>query len=221
VKHTEATVLKAVHNYFSSGYKYCIKNSFIFRYDWESDYFCVNREGYSFEVEAKISKADFKNDVKKEKHKLFDDNPAKRLLPNKFYYAVPRDLIKEEEIPKYAGLIYIDNTHATIVKRAPFIHKIKTDYRKILCDKFYYQWLSDKKKVHYMEYELEGAKNRLNNFFLFRFNADKKTWKIKTIDYPNKKVTGESETKWDKKTRSYENNVEIKEFDFNDVKFFQ
>jgi hypothetical protein len=219
VNHTEATVLKAVHNYFSSGYKYCIKNSFIFRYDWESDYFCINKEGYAFEVEAKISRADFKNDVKKEKHLLFVENLNKRLTPNKFYYAVPRDLIKIEEIPKYAGLIYVDATHATIIKRAPFIHKIKTDFRKILCDKFYYQWLNDKKKLHFQEYELESAKNKVTNFFIHRFMADKKIWSIKSIDYPNKKVIGESESRWDKKTRSYEEGEEIKEFYFKDVKF--
>lgn len=219
MKHTEATILKAVHNYFSSTYKYCIKNSFIFRYDWESDYFCINREGYAFEIEAKISRADFKNDVKKEKHSLFKENNKKRLTPNKFYYAVPRDLIKEDEIPKYAGLIYIDGSHATIIKRAPFIHKVKTDFRKILCDKFYYQWLNDKKKLHFQEYELETANNKVSKFFINRFVADKKIWLIKSIDYPNRKVTGESETKWDKTTRSYDKGQEIKEFKFNDVKF--
>jgi len=165
MKHTEATILKAIHNYFSSGYKYSIKNSFIFRFDWESDYFCVNREGYTFEIEAKISEVDFKNDFKKEKHKLFIQNINKRLRPNKFYYAVPRDLIKEEEIPDYAGLIYVDDSHATIIKRAPFIHKEKYDYRKILCDKFYYQWLNNRREKNILEDKLESTNNRIKNFW--------------------------------------------------------
>lgn len=219
MKHTEDTILKAVHNYFSSTYKYCIKNSFIFRYDWESDFFCINREGYSFEIEAKISKADFKNDIKKEKHKLFNENLTKRLLPNKFYYAVPRDLIKEEDVPKYAGLIYIDGSHATIVKRAPFIHKVKHDYRKILCDKFYYQWLNDKKKLHNIEYELQTANNKIGNLWIHKFIADKRVWTIETIDFKNKRVTGQSQPQWNMKTRTFDKEEETKEFDFKEVKF--
>lgn len=218
MKHTEASILKAVHNYFSSTYKYCLKNSFVFRYDWESDYFCVNREGYAFEVEAKISKADFRNDVKKEKHKLFNENLDKRLLPNKFYYAVPKGLIEEKDIPKYAGLIYVDGSHATIVKRAPFIHKTKTDFRKILCDKFYYQWLNDKKKLHHMEYELQTANNKISNLWVNKFIAEKKIWKIENIDFKNKRVRGESQPQWDIKTSKY-SDTEIKEFNFNEVKF--
>lgn len=219
MKHTEKTILKAVQNYFSSGYNYGIKNSFIFRHDWECDFFCVSREGYSFEIEAKISKADFKNDAKKEKHKLFIDDTTKRLRPNRFYYAVPKGLIKEEDIPKYAGLIYVDGTHAYIEKRAPFIHKTKTDFRKILCDKFYYQWLNDKRKLHHLEYELEITNNKIKNLWINGFIADKRNWTIKSIDYPNKKVTGESIPHWDLKKQDYVSKFEIKEFDFKDVNF--
>ncbi len=219
MKHTEQSVLKAVHNYFSSTYKYCIKNSYIFRHDWESDYFCLNREGYSFEIEAKISRADFKQDVKKEKHTLFTENLNKRLVPNKFYYAVPRDLIKVEEVPKYAGLIYVDGSHAVIEKRAPFIHKQKYDFRKILCDKFYYQWLNNKKKLNIIEHELETANNKIGNFWIHRFRAEKKVWVIESLDYNNKRVIGESQPEWNKKARKYDKGGEIKEFEFKDVKF--
>lgn len=218
-KQTEKSMLKAVHNYFSSGYIYGLKNSFIFNHNWESDYFCVNRDGYSFEVEVKISRADFKNDVKKEKHGLFKDNPKKKLIPNRFYYALPPDLIDEKDIPDYAGLIIVNGSHATIVKRAPFIHKVKYDFRKILCDKFYYQWLNQKRKLNHIEYELETANRTIATLNIWQFTAEKKKWRIMKIDYPNKLVTGKADEQWDKKTRKYTGGEEIKEFNFKDVKF--
>jgi len=222
-KYTEKSMLKAVHNYFSGDYKYCLKNSFVFRHDWESDYFCVNREGYAFEVEVKISKKDFKNDFKKEKHKLFEDNSTVqkgRLTPNRFYYAVPKDLLTESDIPKYAGLIYVDNTHAYIVKRAPFLHKTKHDYRKILCDKFYYQLLAKRKELNIVEYEKESLENKIKNFWITSFMYEKQGWQILSIDYKNKKVTGESLPYYDKHNHyKLIKGEEVREFDFKDVKF--
>lgn len=45
-------------------------------------------------------------------------------LPNKFFYAVPTGLISKEEIPDYAGLLYIDeNLKVTKIKDGKFIHK--------------------------------------------------------------------------------------------------
>lgn len=60
------------------------------------------------------------------------------LCPNSFYYACPDGLIKPEEIPAYAGLIYGDR----IIKKAPYIHKGHQDLTKILLQKFYYLYLN-------------------------------------------------------------------------------
>lgn len=51
--------------------------------------------------------------------------------PNYFYYVCPENLIKIEEIPKYAGLIYIIENKTNVgklqyIKKAPLLHKIKT-----------------------------------------------------------------------------------------------
>jgi hypothetical protein len=46
-------------------------------------------------------------------------------LPNKFIYACPEGLIKSEEVPAYAGLIYTTLFGSMIVKQAPFLTKIK------------------------------------------------------------------------------------------------
>jgi hypothetical protein len=218
-KHTERSMLKAVHNYFGD-YKYCLKNSFVFRYDWESDYFCVNRDGYSFEVEVKISKADFKNDFKKEKHKLFLDKETSRLTPNRFYYAVPKGLITEADLPPYAGLIIVDGSHAFLQKRAPFIHKKKHDFRKILCDKFYYNWLIQKKKVGMIEHDLEVANNKISNLWINSFVVDNIKWDILRLDLKNGTVVGKQIPFYDKKD-GYKliKSEEEKEFKIKDVKF--
>ena len=77
-------------------------------------------------------------------HKNNDENPyyliGKRKRPNYFYYAVPTDLISVEDVPEYAGLIYVDeNKNLTIKKKAPQLHKDKyKDSELNLGEKFYY-----------------------------------------------------------------------------------
>ena len=80
--------------------------------------------------------------------------PENTKLPNFFYYAVPDGMLQPEEIPPYAGLIYIttekypkyhrddpDRWHhdIKIVRKAPQLHKEKyTDAQLNLGEKFYY-----------------------------------------------------------------------------------
>lgn len=55
-----------------------------------------------------------------------------RLLPNKFFYAVPVGLIKKEDVPDYAGLLYVDeNFRVTKIKDGKFLHKDKLDVKKL------------------------------------------------------------------------------------------
>ncbi len=72
--------------------------------------------------------------------------------PNYFYYTVPTDLITVDEVPEYAGLIYVDeNKNLTIKKKAPCLHKEKyKDSDLNLGEKFYYNmdsWRSKCKKA--------------------------------------------------------------------------
>jgi len=61
-------------------------------------------------------------------------------LPNKFFYAVPEGLVTKDEVPDYAGLIYIDcGLNAYKVKDAKFIHKEKLDATKVF-NKMYYSY---------------------------------------------------------------------------------
>lgn len=61
-------------------------------------------------------------------------------IPNRFYYACPVDLIKVDEVPGYAGLIYVDqNGRLSVVKKAPLLHKLKNVKEEDLADKYYWR----------------------------------------------------------------------------------
>lgn len=61
-----------------------------------------------------------------------------KLLPNKFFYAVPTGLISKEEVPDYAGLIYVDELgNCTKIKDGKFLHKDKLDPKKLFTKMYY------------------------------------------------------------------------------------
>jgi hypothetical protein len=78
---------------------------------------------------------------------------AKECTPNRFYYCCPDGLLSVEEIPAYAGLLYLNeaNTSVREVKKAPFIHKEKNvdKYIRSLIDKFYFQFVNMRNKYLY------------------------------------------------------------------------
>jgi hypothetical protein len=185
----ERLIQQAVQRRFHN-HKYELYNSYIFKHDWECDFFSVTDSGYCYEVEVKVSRSDYKADFKKYKHQIFENikknnlwvargqeysqhygyspeyrketpygshmtqdalfAPACRMkvmqsekivCPNKFFFAVPEGLIAKEDVPVYAGLIYVREGHseASVVKDAPFLHKRKLDLSKTLLDKFYWE----------------------------------------------------------------------------------
>lgn len=138
---TEYTVQQALRKYFlaESTKKYDLFNLFI--YQWESDYLAITRSDIAYECEIKISRQDFLNDSKKKnKHLIIEGNVADDCdRPNFFYYAVPDGLINVDEVPDYAGLIYVNPGFISIIKQAPKQHNSKFDYeRHNLMDKLYY-----------------------------------------------------------------------------------
>ena len=169
IKHTEKTIQTALEKRFdSNNIKYTVSNLYLFRHNWETDFLVVQKSGYCYEIEIKISRSDFLNDFKKvdkhsimnegtymvKKYKYHTDPVTKKRIsehyhaptewkfkPNKFYYCVPENLIQKEEVPDYAGLMYVTKYGAiTTIKEPKFIHKEKLDLQKPLCDKFYYYW---------------------------------------------------------------------------------
>ena len=173
-KHSEDSIVKLLRQRFNQGYTYRLNNAFIYASDWECDFFCVNQEGYAFEFEIKISRSDFQSDFQKYKHMLFKKiDKSGLLMPNRFYYVVPDGMVSPDEIPKYAGLICVQQQHLVIVKRAPFIHKVKRDYRKILCDKFYDRYIAQRREMAMMKYDFTSVKNFiLQNEKLFSNSSD-------------------------------------------------
>lgn len=188
---TERIIQREVRRFFTN-YEYILFNAFMF--NWESDFFCLSKQGYSTEVEIKCTKADYRKDFshKVEKHKMFTNHkkpviirskypfkpylrppavydpdkhefkigdssfidlccPADH-LPNKFYYACPEGLIKLEELPTYAGLIYVEEYtnkfgigyNIKEIKRAPFLHKKVKDHQSSLLSKYYWKHKNDR-----------------------------------------------------------------------------
>lgn len=73
---SEHHLQEAVRSLFSN-HRYVLVNSFVF--DWESDLFSVTKTGTVYEVEMKISKADYWRDFEKEKHFFFKHTGAGRI----------------------------------------------------------------------------------------------------------------------------------------------
>ena len=113
----------------------------------EADVFGINRSGYMYEYEIKCSRSDFRADFKHKQHKHlilsngkcthdYDEwKNGKRTgrkvhrigAANRFYFACELGLLTKEDIPAYAGLVYIENGELREIKSAPFIHKEKAN----------------------------------------------------------------------------------------------
>lgn len=135
---------------WKSNPKYIVENLYVF--DWESDMLIKTRSGYWYEVECKISLADFKNDFKHkwQKHDLLKTGGEHR-RPNYFCYCVPWYLSGKvlPLLPDYAGLIVLtEDGKLKEVKRVPMLHNNKyTNEELNLCDKFYYAYRNWKENV--------------------------------------------------------------------------
>lgn len=128
---------------WKSNPKFIVENLYVF--DWESDMLIKTRSGYWYEVECKISLADFKSDFthKWRKHDLLKTGGEQR-CPNYFCYCVPWYLSGKvlPLLPDYAGLIvFTEDGRLKEVKRTPMLHNNKyTNEELNLCDKFYYAY---------------------------------------------------------------------------------
>jgi hypothetical protein len=77
-------------------------------------------------------------------------------IPNKFYYACPEGLLKAEDVPEYAGLLFISKRGVvTKIKEAPFLHKNNLLLRKkaILLEKFYLLSLNKNRSLKLLEHD--------------------------------------------------------------------
>ena len=93
---------------------------------------------------------------------------ANHRRPNYFYYAVPEGLIQPEEVPEYAGLIWILKEYRdvraayTVPKQAPALHKQKyKDHEFDLAQKFYFNWQTDRRLRREAQKDLEVVRQQM------------------------------------------------------------
>ena len=112
--------------------------------------------------------------ITKEKLHTYPENTK---LPNFFYYAVPDGMLEPDEVPPYAGLIYITTKKypkyhrddpdkwyhdIKIVRKAPQLHKTKyTDAELNLSEKFYYNWQTALRNLHDVAKRADTAEGKL------------------------------------------------------------
>lgn len=148
VRWTEKLMQQKLQTYRTTA-RYVLQNLYVF--GWESDILFLSRTGFWTEIEIKISRADFKADLKNKagKHSALAD-PSVMTKPNQFFYAVPEGLVTPEEIPEYAGLLTVGQQwqSARTVKPAPWLHRQKTSPESLgLTDKFYFNMLAAKREA--------------------------------------------------------------------------
>lgn len=113
-------------------YPFQLPNAFI--YAWECDYWAMDAVGITREFEIKISRQDFLNDAKKEKH-------SKGNGANYFYYVCPSGLIRSNEIDPRYGLLYIHESGLLeIVKKPRQLHSQLFADWKMLANKMYWRF---------------------------------------------------------------------------------
>ena len=144
-------------------YPFQIPNAFI--YKWECDYWALSSDGIAREFEIKITRGDYFNDAKKDKHGAAQG-------ANYFYYVVPKDLIKKEEVDKRYGLIYVWETgYVEIVKKPKRLHDNKFDKWQMLANKMYFRfrqlwrekWIAKEitREEYYAGFQIELEKDEI------------------------------------------------------------
>lgn len=149
---TERTIQNALFEEltYRKGYRLACPNYTLPSW-FECDLFAVTKAEFAVEFEIKISKSDFKADVKKgpserfKKWAMYSNNrhdlrskherlaAADPFGPSRFFYVVPEGMVTVEEIPAWAGLIYANKREAhhegpiriflREIKKAPKLHR--------------------------------------------------------------------------------------------------
>jgi len=125
----ERQIQKELKTYFEKyGPAKAVINN-IYWFESEADSMVITVANILIECEIKRDLQDFRHDFKKEKHDLMRSLYDTSIIPNFFYFVCPEGLIPTNQIPEYAGLIYImklKNSIGYYAKRiitAPILHK--------------------------------------------------------------------------------------------------
>lgn len=138
----------------------------LYVYNREPDYLAIARSMYAYEVEARISLADYNKDFGKQEKRqvtrgwfevrgqaLYEAGGRTRYgRPDYLYHRAPDGLVDPKDIPPYAGLAYVCGRDLRKIKDAPIPHRDKFDpeaYR--MADKFYHNWRNERRKARQIE----------------------------------------------------------------------
>lgn len=138
---------------------------------WEFDLFKLTGSYLIVENEIKISRSDFQNDKKKHYVSGWDKEGQEIRVTkyqeieagkrcNRFYYVVPKNLIKAEECPPWAGLIYYDDGILKTVKNAKLIHNNRFDKWQELAIKLGLRDIISRHKLRTLQRKLEKIKSK-------------------------------------------------------------
>lgn len=103
---TEGDLRHALYDYRQNitGFPLMVPN--IYLWHWESDVLLMSRNNYATEFEIKLTHSDFLADAKKQsKHWRLGNGELDG--PTEFYYCCPEGIISVDELPDYAGLMYV------------------------------------------------------------------------------------------------------------------
>lgn len=142
-----------------------------FHADWEADLLVIDKNGFSHEIEIKLSKSDFKNDFKKsfvnphtgEKFLKHDKICCGDYVCNQFSFLIPMGMIPHDQIPDYCGIIEFyhdaDNweTHFYQIRNPKMIHK--DQYWKLVDKDLFIRKLSQ--NLVSRKFELKGRNEEL------------------------------------------------------------
>jgi len=108
---------------------------------WEYDVLSISKSQMLCEFEVKISRSDFNKQKEKTKMdaysreiisgKSFGWHGGIAQVPNYFSYCCPTGLIKESEIPKFAGLYYCENGEITEIQTPKRLHSHKFNLDRV------------------------------------------------------------------------------------------
>jgi translation initiation factor 1 (eIF-1/SUI1) len=128
--------------------------------------------------------------------------PVGERMPNYFYYAVPDGMLEADEVPPYAGLIYIhEDKGFSIIREAPRLHTTKyTDGELNLGEKFYYNmktWQKNyREQVEYslmyrerLQHELD-SKNQDKSYKELQDELEKAKGNIRCLQEDSQKYYG-------------------------------
>jgi len=121
----------------------------------EADFLLVTWAGLAYEYEIKISRQDFKNDLRKDRHAAYammyqDKEPISSLVPNYFTYVIAAGVnVTADDIPAHAGAYFVGPENYnfdgpynpfTVIKPQTRMHPEKLDWTLFMAKSLSYRY---------------------------------------------------------------------------------